>query len=104
MKNRLVPLIVALTQETVLEKWFSPLQKALDKVRYPEKVFGTLSIPAFLLLGCLRQLQSHKSLREQIQSLAHLSHAITSPWPVQPSQMRWHRRNDATLFATAFHI
>jgi hypothetical protein len=79
MKNRLTPLIDALTQETVLEQWFSPLQKALEKVRYPEKVFGTLSMPAFLLLGCLRQLQSHKSLREQIQSLAHLSHAHQLP-------------------------
>ena len=79
MKNRLAPLIDALTQETVLEQWFSPLQKALDKVHYPEKVFGTLSMSAFLLLGCLRQLQSHKSLREQIQSLAHLSHAHQLP-------------------------
>ena len=79
MKNRLTPLIETLTQETVLEQWFSPLQKALDKVRYPEKIFGTLSMSAFLLLGCLRQLQSHKSLREQIQSLAHLSHAHPLP-------------------------
>jgi Transposase DDE domain len=79
MKNRLTSLIDALTQETVLEQWFNPLQKVLDKVRYPEKVFGTLSMPAFLLLGCLRQLQSHKSLREQIQSLAHLSHAHQLP-------------------------
>ena len=79
MKNRLVPLINTLTQETVLEQWFSPLQKALDKVRYPEKIFGTMSMSAFLLLGCLRHLQSHKSLREQIQSLAHLSHAHPLP-------------------------
>lgn len=79
MENRLTPLIDTLTQETVLEQWFSPLQKMLDKVRYPEKVFGTLSMSAFLLLGCLRQLQSHNSLREQIQSLAHLSHTNHLP-------------------------
>lgn len=36
MKNRLTPLIDALTQDTVLKQWFCPLQKALDKVRYPE--------------------------------------------------------------------
>ena len=79
MKNRLTPLIDDLTQETVLEQWFNPLQKALDKVRFPEKVFATLTMPAFLLLGCLRQLQSHDSLREQVQSLAHLSHAHSLP-------------------------
>ncbi len=79
MKNRLTPLIDALTQDTVLKQWFCPLQKALDKVRYPEKVFATLTMPAFLLLGCLRQLQSHDSLREQVQSLAHLSSAPQLP-------------------------
>ena len=101
MKNRLTPLIDALTQETVLEKWFRPLQKALGKVRYPEKVFDTLSMPAFLLLGCLRQLQSHKSLREQVQSLAHLSHTHQLPL-ARSTWSHWHRRNGATLFATAF--
>ena len=59
MKNRLTPLIDELTQDTVLEQWFRPLQEALNKVCYPEQVFNTLSMPAFLLLGCLRQLQSH---------------------------------------------
>lgn len=79
MKNRLTPLIDGLTQDTVLEQWLWPLQKALDKVRYPEKVFATLTMPAFLLLGCLRQLQSHDSLREQVQSLAHLSRTHQLP-------------------------
>ena len=62
MKNRLTTLIDRLTQDTVLEHWFRPLQTALDKVRYPEKIFRTLSMPSFLLLGCLSQLQSHHSL------------------------------------------
>ena len=79
MKNRLTPLIDELTQDTVLEQWFRPLQEALNKVRYPEQVFNTLSMPAFLLLGCLRQLQSHHSLREQVQSLAHLNHMHQLP-------------------------
>ena len=79
MKNRLTPLIDELTKDTVLKQWFEPLQKALDKVRYSEQVFNTLSMPAFLLLGCLRQLQSNNSLREQVQSLAHLSHAHQPP-------------------------
>lgn len=72
MKNRLASLIDCLTQDTVLEQWFSPMQTALDKVRYPEKVFGVLSMSSFLLLGGLRQLQSHRTLREQVQSLMHV--------------------------------
>ncbi len=44
MQNRLTPLISRLTQDTVLEQWFSPMQTSLEKVRYPEKIFGTLSI------------------------------------------------------------
>ncbi len=79
MKNRLNPLIDSLTQDTVLEKWFQPLQNALDKVRYSEAIFRTLSMPAFLLLGGLRQLQSHRSLREQVQSLMHLDDASIPP-------------------------
>ena len=79
MKDRLTSLIDCLTQDTVLEHWFRPLQTALDKVRYPEKIFGTLSMPSFLLLGCLRQLQSHHSLREQVQSLMHLDNASKPP-------------------------
>jgi len=79
MKNRLTSLTNTLTQNTVLGQWFNPMQAALDKVRYPEKVFGTLTMPAFLLLGCLRQLQSHKTLREQVQSLKHLDNASMPP-------------------------
>jgi hypothetical protein len=79
MKNRLTTLTNALSQDTVLEHWFKPMQTALDKVRYPEKVFATLTMPAFLLLGCLRQLQSHHTLREQVQSLKHLDNAEKPP-------------------------
>ena len=79
MKNRLSPLIHALTQDTVLSHWFKPMQSSLERVRYPAKVFGTVSMPAFLLLGCLRQLQSHCSLREQVQSLMHLDNGSIPP-------------------------
>jgi hypothetical protein len=79
MKNRLTHLMQTLTQNTVLEQWFRPLQTALEKVRYSENIFGTLSMPAFLLLGSLRQLQSQQSLREQIQSLKHLADAHIPP-------------------------
>ncbi|MCP4471468.1 MAG: IS4 family transposase [Gammaproteobacteria bacterium] len=79
MKHRLTPLIHTLTQNTVLEEWFKPMQAALDRVRYPEKVFATLTIPAFLLLGSLRQLQAHRSLREQVQSLMHFDNRDKPP-------------------------
>ncbi len=79
MSNRLIPLIHTLTQNTVLGEWFKPMQAALDRVRYPDKVFGTVSMSAFLLLGCLRQLQSHRSLREQVQSLMHFDNEDKPP-------------------------
>ncbi len=79
MKNRLDSLINTLTHQTLLEQWFSPLQTALDKVRYREKIFNTLTMPAFLMLGCLRQLQSHHSLREQVQSLMHCDNSAIPP-------------------------
>jgi hypothetical protein len=45
------------------------MQKALDKVRYSRKRFSTLTAEFFILLGCLRQLQGTKIMRDQIQSL-----------------------------------
>lgn len=79
MKHRLTPLVHTLTQDTVLEQWFRPMQAALDRVRYPSNVFATLSMPTFLLLGGLRQLQSHDSLREQVQSLMHIDNHHKPP-------------------------
>lgn len=79
MKNRLKPLINRLTQDTVLEQWFHPMQVSLSKVRYSVNVFRELSMSSFLLLGGLRQLQSHSSLREQVQSLMHLECASKPP-------------------------
>jgi hypothetical protein len=61
-----------LLDDTVLEKWFRPMTNALEKVRYSEKIFKALPMPAFILFGCLRQLRSICSLREQIQDLFHL--------------------------------
>ena len=45
------------------------MQKALDKVRYSRERFFTLTAEFFILLGCLRQLQGTKIMRDQIQSL-----------------------------------
>jgi hypothetical protein len=54
---------------TVLGEWFLPMQKALDKVRFSRQKYSVLSAEFFILLGCLRQFQGTKILREQIQSL-----------------------------------
>ncbi len=72
MSKRLDTLQAILLNNTVLSDWFSPMQKALDKVRYSRQQFSVLSAEFFILLGCLRQLQGTKILREQIQSLFDL--------------------------------
>lgn len=79
MKNRLQNIQILLSQDTVLADWFAPMNEALDKVRYHEKIFNTLSMPMFILAGCLRQLQSQKTLREQVQSLFHLDVTAEKP-------------------------
>ncbi len=58
MSKRLDSLQATLLNNTVLNDWFSPMQKALDKVRYSRKQFSVLSAEFFILLGCLRQLQA----------------------------------------------
>jgi hypothetical protein len=69
MPKRLASLQALLLTDTVLEEWFRPMQKALGKVRYSRERFFTLSVEFFILLGCLRQLQGTKILRDQVQSL-----------------------------------
>ena len=61
-----------ITRGTVLGDWYSPMVTALTKVRYSDKPFTTMPMSAFVLCGCLRQLQSITSLREQVQQVFHL--------------------------------
>jgi hypothetical protein len=72
MSKRFDALQTILMNNTVLSDWFLPMQQALDKVRYSRKQFSVLSADLFILLGCLRQLQGTKTLREQVQSLFDL--------------------------------
>lgn len=66
-----------LTSETVLGEWFHPMDRALDKVRFSEKLFTSLPMREFILFGCLRQVQSVSTLREMIQQLFHADeHAV----------------------------
>lgn len=61
----------ALLQETVLQEWFQPMQQAFDKVRFSDRIFQSLPMMSFALLGGLRQLLSIDTLREQVQTLFH---------------------------------
>ena len=71
MSKRLESLESTLLDQTVLSDWFKPMQQALTKVRYSRNRFPTLKADIFILLGCLRQLQGMKTLRELVQSLFH---------------------------------
>lgn len=77
MSQRLDNIIDILTNNTVLAQWFSPMQTALEKVRFSDKKFRTLSMSSFILLNCERQLQSMGTLREHIQHLFHLDDSAT---------------------------
>ena len=57
---------------TVLADFMSPLLATFENLRYNEKIFRTLSMPLFSVLGCLRHLQGCSGLRQHIQSLFHL--------------------------------
>lgn len=60
------------TSGTVLEEWFSPMAKVLDKCRFSDAPFKALPIMPFILSGCLRQILASHSLREYVQTLFHL--------------------------------
>ncbi len=70
--RRAEPITHYLLNHTVLNDWFGPMQRALNKVRFSDAVFHSLPMESFLLLGGLRQLLSLTTLREQVQSLFHL--------------------------------
>ncbi len=72
MSSRLADLEKILMDNTVLAHWFSPVQRALETVRYSDKPFRALSMPLFILQNCFRQLKESKSLRAHIQALFHL--------------------------------
>ena len=79
MSKRLASLETTLLDQTILSDWFEPMQQALEKVRYSRKRFPTLKADIFILLGCLRQLQGMKTLRELVQSLFHWDEDADKP-------------------------
>lgn len=60
-----------LTDKTVLGDWFSPLIDTLEKIRFSDKPFIALPMHAFILYGCMRQVQSLASLRDLVQTIFH---------------------------------
>lgn len=60
------------TSGTVLEEWFSPMAKILQKLRFSDAAFKALPMAPFILSGCLRQILASSSLREYVQTLFHL--------------------------------
>ena len=64
---------------TVLEEWFSPMAKILEKCRFSDAPFKALPMATFILSGCLRQILATSSLREYVQTLFHLDSNQTEP-------------------------
>lgn len=73
MPDRLKELEIILTNNTVLNDWFNPLEIALDKVRYSHKKYHAITMTTFILQNCVRQLNSTQSLRDHLQYLFHLN-------------------------------
>lgn len=70
-KRRADDITEMLTENTVLDEWFSPMKMAFEKVRFSDQIFQSLPMISFTLFGALRQLTQTKSLREQVQALWH---------------------------------
>jgi hypothetical protein len=77
MSDRLAEVNTILTNNTVLEHWFSPLREALERVRFSAKRFHALSMPLFILQNCFRQLNATETSREHLQKLFHLNEEET---------------------------
>lgn len=79
------------TSGTVLEEWFSPMTKILEKCRFSDAPFKALPMIPFILSGCLRQILASSSLREYVQTLFHLDTSQTlapiarPTWPDAPA-------------------
>jgi hypothetical protein len=77
MASRLKTLENMLTNNTVLDEWFTPAKNALKKIRYSDKIFTTLSMSTFILQNCVRQLNNCATLRDHLQHLFHLDDEAT---------------------------
>ena len=83
--RRLESLMNHLTDNTVLGELLHPVEDALERVRCQSGIFWQLSMMDFISLGVLRHLQGMKTLREQVQTLFHLSPDVSSRIPLARS-------------------
>ena len=84
MFDRLQTLMHRLTDNTVLADLLDPVSRALARVRQAA-VGRTLTMPDFIALGVLRQLQGMPTLREQVQTLLHLAPEAAARGPLARS-------------------
>ncbi len=84
MFDRLKTLMHRLTDHTVLSDLLDPVSRALARVRHAA-VGRTLTMPDFIALGVLRQLQGMPTLREQVQTLLHLDPETAARGPLARS-------------------
>ena len=82
--DRLKTLMHRLTDNTVLADLLDPVSRALARVRHAT-VGRTLTMPDFIALGVLRQLQGMPTLREQVQTLLHLDPETAARGPLARS-------------------
>ncbi|MFZ1538203.1 MAG: hypothetical protein WAT23_12560, partial [Chromatiaceae bacterium] len=73
-----------LTNNTDLADLLDPVSRALTRVRHAT-VGRTLTMPDFIALGVLRQLQGMPTLREQVQTLLHLDPEAEARGPLARS-------------------
>ncbi len=84
MFDRLQTLMHRLTDNTVLADLLDPVSRALARVRHAA-VGRTLTMPDFIALGVLRQLQGMPTRREQVQTLLHLDPETAARGPLARS-------------------
>jgi hypothetical protein len=84
MFDRLQTLMHRLTDNTVLADLLDPVSRALARVRQAA-VGRTLTMPDFIALGVLRQLQGMPTRREQVQTLLHLDPETAARGPLARS-------------------
>lgn len=79
--DRVASLIENLTQNTVLGDLLKPIERAMERVRFSDKIFTSIGMMDFLTLGVVRHLRSVETLRETVQILQHEVQSTQVPVP-----------------------
>jgi hypothetical protein len=87
LNPRIKQVMTAITKKTVFGSLIEPAHFALERVRYHQQRFTSISMEDFISLGVLRHLQQTTTLREQVQALFHMSEECESTLPVARSTL-----------------